>query len=56
MEKWVKEMFSEVKNYDHPETTFKELPFDKDNLGYFFKITPIADIDKLKFVWSIDYM
>lgn len=31
------------------------MPFDKDNLGTFFKITPVADIDKIKFWWLIDY-
>jgi len=56
LEKWVIEMFSNVKNKDAELPVMKELPFDVENMGQFWKIVPSKDEDYLEIVWNIDYL
>ena len=56
LEKWVGEMFSDVKNNDVVVPTWNELPFDAENMGQFWKIVPSKDENFLEIVWVIDYL
>ena len=56
LEKWVVEMFSDVKNKDVIIPELIEKPFDEENMGEFWKVLPTRDNDYLEIVWIIDYL
>ena len=56
LEKWALEMFSDVKNKDISLSVIKDLPFDEENMGQFWKILPSKDEDYLEIFWIIDHL
>jgi len=51
LEKWTREMFSDVKNHDTVLPKIEEIPFDKEHLGTLWKVVPIEDSDYLEIQW-----
>ncbi len=51
LEKWTKTYFSDIPNKNYQTRVFTEVPFDKNNMGNFWKLVPIKDDDYLEFVW-----
>jgi insulysin len=56
LETLVDDLFKEVKLIDGLEKLkFDQvLPYDKDNTGFFYQITPVKEKDKLSFYWFLD--
>ena len=52
----VEKYFNDVHKIENYEKPFygKILPFDKDNLQYFYKVTPIKDKDEIRIYWILD--
>ena len=52
----VEKYFSDVYKIENYQKPFygEILPFDKDNLQYFYKVTPIKDKDEIKIYWILD--
>ena len=51
LEKWTREMFSDVKNQNTEVPKITQIPFEKEHLGTLWKIVPIEDSDYLEIQW-----
>nr|XP_022314526.1 nardilysin-like [Crassostrea virginica] len=58
LEKWVREIFSEVPNNKLPRQTFDHLqnPFDMEKFGKLYYIDPVKDKNMLEIIWSFPPM
>lgn len=54
LEKWVNESFVGAANHELAAPKIKEPAFNKEDLGSFWKIAPIKDVDNLSFIWVLE--
>ena len=55
LEKLADNLFSNVKNFDFQIPNYNDpIPFDNENLGYFYNIIPVKEINEIRFYWFLD--